>query len=222
MKSVKTLLNGTKSLYWQRLAEAFGKDEIGTSVLDVGCGDAVAEWNTLFSSADCITGLDTSFPGAPLAPGTAYVRGHSQSLPFVNGAFDTVFCKDVLHHIEPRSDDALIAILREMYRTSRKNVIIVEANRFHPIELLYMVLSRRHNHLSRKQLRRITGRAFSQEPVMIQLRGRELDHVPFGPMFLYRVLKRLETFVESIELLSGFLSYNIVLVNREIGAQEHS
>lgn len=71
-------------------------------VLDLGCGDG--EIGAAFES-DFVVGVDVSFRCARLSAAKglyAIVGDATESLPFASGAFDTVYCVDVLHHLEQR------------------------------------------------------------------------------------------------------------------------
>lgn len=69
-------------------------------VLDVGCGDgSIGQALT----AERVAGLDVSVRCATLARGRgldAVVADAVTGIPFCNEAFDTVYCVDVLHHLD--------------------------------------------------------------------------------------------------------------------------
>lgn len=87
------------------------------SVLDVGCGphglSTAAPWATF-------AGVDLSFPG-PVAPGMIAFRNQPGPLPFVNGAFDTVVCLDVLEHIPPAARESFV---EELGRVAARRVLL--------------------------------------------------------------------------------------------------
>lgn len=71
-------------------------------VLDLGCGDGIigAAFDTAF-----VVGVDVSFRCARLSGAKgirAIVGDATEALPFAAEAFDTVFCVDVLHHLEQK------------------------------------------------------------------------------------------------------------------------
>lgn len=53
-------------------------------------------------------------------------------LPFADGEFDWVFCNEVIEHAG--SFERQLALVKELYRVSRKGVFITTPNRRHPIE----------------------------------------------------------------------------------------
>lgn len=53
-------------------------------------------------------------------------------LPFSDGAFDWVFCNEVIEHVG--GGERQFALVRELYRVARKGVFVSTSNRKHPIE----------------------------------------------------------------------------------------
>jgi len=53
-------------------------------------------------------------------------------LPYPDGAFDWVFCNEVIEH--SGGTERQYALVAEMYRVARKGVFVATANRHHPIE----------------------------------------------------------------------------------------
>ncbi|WP_151632403.1 class I SAM-dependent methyltransferase [Noviherbaspirillum aerium] len=53
-------------------------------------------------------------------------------LPFSDGAFDWVFCNEVIEHVG--AGERQFALVRELYRVARKGVFVTTSNRKHPIE----------------------------------------------------------------------------------------
>jgi SAM-dependent methyltransferase len=71
-------------------------------VLDLGCGDGVI--GSAFDSST-VVGVDVSFRCARLSRDKglhALVGDATESLPFSGACFDTVYCVDVLHHLEQK------------------------------------------------------------------------------------------------------------------------
>ncbi len=83
--------------------------------LDVGCGDgAIPE----AFKADFVAGFDVSFRCAELARNRgirAAVADAVSGLPFANETFDTIYCVDVLHHLE-RQWESVFAELDRVLR----------------------------------------------------------------------------------------------------------
>jgi SAM-dependent methyltransferase len=96
-------------------------------ILDVGCGNGIFTLRLAKAGADVI-GLDFSQLLLKQNPHDGLTRGDATALPFADGAFDCVFEANVLHHMQDRE-----AVIREMARTSRKHVVLLEPNRYNPL-----------------------------------------------------------------------------------------
>jgi len=98
--------------------------------LDIGCGDgAIAAAFT----GGRIMGFDVSARCAQLSASRgvpAIVADAQDGLPFADGSFDTVYCVDVLHHLEVRWAPLLI----EAHRVLRSggSLVIVEPDARNP------------------------------------------------------------------------------------------
>lgn len=106
-------------------------------------------------------------------------------LPFRDGAFDSSFAKDLLHHLDtPRR------AIEEITRVTKGCVEIWESNRYNPYMLSLMIQSGfRHSHYSMRRFKRL----FKGHSVGLK-RGNNWDH--FGSRFasllkLYEVLSLL-------------------------------
>jgi ubiquinone/menaquinone biosynthesis C-methylase UbiE len=96
-------------------------------VLDVGCGNGI--FTLRFADAGAkVTGLDYSRHLLEQNTHSRLVCGDATSLPFPDGNFDVVFEANVLHHVEDRE-----SVIREMARTSRRYVVLLEPNRYNPV-----------------------------------------------------------------------------------------
>ena len=88
----------------------------GASVLDVGCGRATHACKLAWHFGFQVTGVDPfesnrraarrEVEGARLSHLVEIVEGRIESLPFAEGSFDLVWCRDMLVHV-PSLDDAL-------------------------------------------------------------------------------------------------------------------
>lgn len=102
----------------------------GKRVLDIGCGFGSVVEHLRVNGFEA-TGIDQlgdfieagrqRYPGIDLRH-----AGEDESLPFEAGEFDTVFLKDVIHHIF--DEDDLVAFLKDVKRICRSRVIIVDPN----------------------------------------------------------------------------------------------
>lgn len=80
--------------------------------LDVGCGDGTI---AAALRAPLVIGFDISYRCARLSRrrgAPSIVADATEALPFATGAFDTVYCVDVLHHFERNWAGPLIEIRR--------------------------------------------------------------------------------------------------------------
>jgi len=65
------------------------------------------------------------------------IQADASALPFGDAQFDVVLESNFLHHV---FDPA--AVLREMVRVSKRYVVLIEPNRFHPPMLAFMAAKR--------------------------------------------------------------------------------
>ncbi|NUM55137.1 MAG: class I SAM-dependent methyltransferase [Candidatus Hydrogenedentes bacterium] len=98
--------------------------------LDVGCGDgAIAAALT----APLVIGFDVSQRCAHLSATrgiSSLVADATQAFPFAERSFDTVYCVDVLHHLEGRWAPLLIEVRRVL--RPRGTLVIVEPDARNP------------------------------------------------------------------------------------------
>jgi len=97
----------------------------GETVLDVGCGNG--NYRRIFADLKRMvyTGLDYSVEMVRLAreanPGYEFLQGDATALPCGDGAYDLVFCTDMLMHL---SDEQESAVISELRRVSRLYAVI--------------------------------------------------------------------------------------------------
>lgn len=96
-------------------------------VLDLGCGNGIFTLRFANAGAD-VTGLDYSLHLLGQNKHTRLICGDATSIPFPDKTFDAVFEANVLHHVEDRE-----RVIREMARTSRRYVVLLEPNRYNPV-----------------------------------------------------------------------------------------
>ena len=112
-----------------RAIERFLPSGDGLRILDVaagGCdiGDALAERRSCR-----VVSLDLNPMGLRRTQRTAPVAGDALCLPFRDSTFDAVICSLSFHHLP---DSECVQVLREMWRTSRRCVLVNDLRR-HPI-----------------------------------------------------------------------------------------
>lgn len=97
------------------------EEHAGDSLLDVGCGNG--RYVLHYARTHETTGLDLqSYPQWDEDPERFHV-GDAADLPFDDNSFDTVCCFETLEHVP---DPA--AVLKELHRVCRRNVIVTVPN----------------------------------------------------------------------------------------------
>src|SRR5580704_18396826 len=106
-------------------------------VLDVGCGNGIFTMRFANAGAN-VMGLDYSRHLLCQNPHSPLVCGDATSLPFPDGNFDVVFEANLLHHVADRD-----RVIREMARTSRRYVVLLEPNVYNPLMFVFACRSGR-------------------------------------------------------------------------------
>jgi SAM-dependent methyltransferase len=117
------------------LAAQHGVFDEGALVLDVGCGNGF--FTSHLPEGVRAVGIDLSGVMLRLNPNPRLAQASALVLPLADGAFDTVFCSNLLHHL-PDPQEAV----REMGRVSRRFVVLSEPNRNNPGMMLLGLLRR--------------------------------------------------------------------------------
>jgi len=84
-----------------------------------------------------VTGLDYSRHLLGQNAHSCLVCGDATSLPFPDGNFEVVFEANLLHHVADRE-----RVIREMARTSRRYVVLLEPNRYNPLMFAFSLAVR--------------------------------------------------------------------------------
>jgi 2-polyprenyl-6-hydroxyphenyl methylase/3-demethylubiquinone-9 3-methyltransferase len=104
---LRSALNPARFGYMRGVLTTLRIDPVGRRTLDVGCGGGLLAEE--FARLGCrVTGIDPSEPSLEVARAHAqqsgleieYGRGVGEELPFDDGSFDTVYCCDVLEHVQ--------------------------------------------------------------------------------------------------------------------------
>ncbi|MBN1576887.1 MAG: methyltransferase domain-containing protein [Chitinispirillaceae bacterium] len=122
-----------------------------TRLLDVGCGNGF--FTCHFDKICDTTGIDFSEKMIALNPVLKKRVMNAHQLEFDDDSFDVVFCHALLHHV-----DNIDKVIREMKRTSRKWVVILEPNRNNPLMFLFSAIvkeERKALHFSLSYLQRL-------------------------------------------------------------------
>ena len=108
------------------------------SVLDVGAGSGeilkeIAMFARQRKSSAFLVGLDLNELSAQSVSNEGKdiheinsVRGDALQLPFADRSFDFAICSLFTHHF---NDDAVVAVLREMYRVADEGVFVIDLHR---------------------------------------------------------------------------------------------
>jgi ubiquinone/menaquinone biosynthesis C-methylase UbiE len=109
------------------------KHTAGNRALEVGCGTG-RTMDTLTSRKR--VGLNLSFAELQVArrrlgPDVALVQASATDMPFRDGAFDTLLCAGVIHHIP--GEDQRARVLREMRRVTTPSARVVIALHSYPL-----------------------------------------------------------------------------------------
>ena len=180
---------------------AFIEDNLATgTILDLGCGDGAIDMILAeHSPKRKITGIDLEAHVQWKLPTPANLTFQAESiydLPFNPKSFDIVMMKDVLHHMpDPEKT------LHEVAKLAKKQVLVIEANRYNPVSFIRMVKIAKHEHFSQAKLKKIVGRPAT-------LITTE-THVWPGPT---RIPGKINDVVfNSIPLLSKLRNYNFII-----------
>lgn len=173
-------------------------------LLEVGCGKG-DEACLLSERAGFVLGVDVRENEnwkRLQGPGIRFCVQDVRRLAIRENSFDTIFAKDVLHHVwEP--DKAL----KEMKRVTRPGgtIVIIEANRYNPLFFLHMTLLLGHDHFTGAHFRALMGRHFES----VRFKTIESRVYPTKSRLLLGACHRLERSLESTSLFGPILAYNI-------------
>lgn len=121
--------------------------------MDVGCGNGI--FTLRFANAGArVTGLDYSRNLLGQNTHSHLVCGDATSLPFRDRSFEVVFEANVLHHVQDRDQ-----VIREMARTGRRYVILLEPNRYNPLMFAFSLLVRAERGVLKSCLSRLQTEA---------------------------------------------------------------
>lgn len=176
-------------------------------ILDLGCGYGIDSKNfTKFS--DNVVGSDIDeHPTWKIYSNKnlKFVKSKSEKLPFKDNEFDCVYLKDLLHHVGNVSKT-----LKEIRRVTKNNgtVVILEGNRYNPLFYIHATRLNGHEHFSKNELIRRIRSVFSN--------AKFLNHEAYPPYRFnketYRIIIKIEKYIEKLSLFKNFFSYNVVVI----------
>jgi len=176
------------------------KNVASGTILDLGCGDgSIDRLIAEVSPKRVITGVDLEAHQQWKIKKPKNLKFKAASiydLPFKEKSFDVVIMKDVLHHMpEPEK------ILHDVAKLAKKQVVIIEANRYNPISYVRMVKIAKHEHFSRAKLKRIVNK-----PAVITTIE---THV--WPTKVRRAGKVTDVVFNKLSILENLRNYNLVI-----------
>jgi SAM-dependent methyltransferase len=172
-----------------RCAEGAGR------LLEVGSGEGGNLFH-LGPRGDPTVGLDYAASKVVFAsraiPWARFVCADARHLPFRSGAFERVFCRDLLHHLEADATEGAVA---EMFRVCRPGgeVVLIEPNGRNPLIGAFALVTQAERGMLRSTPARLTSlvgrltprvRAAMAQPLPV---ARVLLHYRFGLPSLGRV-----------------------------------
>jgi ubiquinone/menaquinone biosynthesis C-methylase UbiE len=233
-RAVNKLSNAAMLLYDNRLIklalQKFGKEKANL-VLDVGAGqgtDAIL----LSKRALDVVAIDISFKALATAKSlfrnrkdnsnVSLVQADAEHLPFREGVFDVVFCKDVLHHVSNS-----VRSVKEMKRVGNEKacLVAVEANALNPqmiaIGMIYYSIdhgvfrntsSRLMDIFSEAGVKnvQITATEFLPRHVLFEYRSPLTKFSGSSSSVMLKLLAIAESAWENHKFLSKFSNYIIV------------
>ena len=183
-----------------KLGYAFRGDE---RLLDTGCGDGFVA-TLLRRRVREVVGVDVEPSSAwEDGPGLTFSVANAEALPFADAAFDVVYSKDSLHHMD--SPERAVAEYARVLRPGG-TALIVEANRYNPLFYPHMTLALGHEHFTRERFRNLVLEVFSAP----RFGAFEAHYVPQLERFP-KVQNAIEESVERFAPVRRFLSYNFAV-----------
>jgi hypothetical protein len=165
------------------------------SVLDVATGSAdvpaaVARWGRRSGFDLQLIALDRHALTAGLArrqvagePSIRIVRGDATALPFADGSFDYSMTSMFLHHLD---DGAVVQVLREMNRVSRRGIIVADLLRHRRAYAWISLLTCLSNPMVKHDARVSVAQAFRKSEVLRLRDAAGLGYVRYFRHFGHR------------------------------------
>ena len=151
LRRINAWLGDTRALSQTLLAEVEHLDLRSFSVLDVGAGSgellrAAARWTKKSNRAGMFVGVELNARSARAIaeesrqfPEITAVQADGFLLPFADNAFDYVICSLITHHF---TDTAVVAFLKELSRTARRSIFVIDLYRNPLAYYLYSTVGR--------------------------------------------------------------------------------
>lgn len=181
-------------------------------ILEVGCGEGANICNSF--KGNKIVGIDYSLNRVRFASGQLkpkcrhanFICSDAYYLPFLNQSFDSVFCKDVLHHLAHKK-----AVIAEMLRVCKNggSISFIEMNgSTNLIGRLFAALIKDERGMITLKAKEIESFLKDCGAVNIQVKMKQpllLYRVVFHYKLIFAELSKVRPLVTMVELLDVFL-----------------
>lgn len=199
LRRVNAWLGDTRALHQTLLTEIAQANLTSFSVLDVGAGSgellrAGASWTRRKNRRGKFVGVELNSRSASAIaeeskgfPEISAIRGDGFNLPFADETFDYAICSLFTHHFQ---DHAVVAILRELSRTARRAIFVIDLHR-HPLAYyLYTTVGRLflHNRLIREDGALSILRSFKPNELVRLACQAGLEDIEVARTFPYRLV----------------------------------
>lgn len=199
LQRVNRWLGDARALRHSLLVELERADLKRFSLLDVGAGSGellrvVADWARRSQRQGLLLGLELNARSARAINEESEtfneissVRGDAFSLPFRDGSFDFSICSLLTHHFK---DAQVIEVLRELSRTARRGIFVIDLHR-HPLPYLFYTTVARlflHNRLVRKDGALSILRSFKPDELVKLAELAGLNQVKVVRSFPFRLV----------------------------------
>lgn len=199
LRRINSWLGDTRALRETLLAEVEQLDLKRFSVLDVGAGSgellrAAAHWAKHSQRTGKFVGLELNARSARAIAeeSTQFLeisalQADGFRLPFADNTFDFAICSLITHHF---NDSAVVAFLRELGRTARRSIFVIDLHRNPLAYYLYSTVGRLflHNRLIREDGALSILRSFKPEELERLAQEAELEDIRIRQTFPARLV----------------------------------
>ncbi len=199
LRRINAWLGDTRALTQTLLAEVEQLNLSSFSVLDVGAGSgellrAAARWARQSNRAGTFVGVELNARSARAIveeshefPKISAVKADGFQLPFADNTFDYAICSLITHHF---TDSAVVAFLKELSRTARRSIFVIDLHREPVPYYLYRTVGRLflHNRLIREDGALSILRSFQPDELERLAQKAGLRNIKVRQMFPARLV----------------------------------